>query len=208
MPVGVIACDVIPMSAVPPPLRPPRDAKRGRQVRLNAMFDKTIILVLSGLVAASVVARCSLERRVAVWMQRALGKRPRLFLLVLMQMGLLLSMCISNVTAPILLLSVVTLCCTSSVPCSYSRALLLGLAFSCNLGGMPTPISSPQNAVALEARGRRARDLVRRVARPCTSTRRVSHLRAMASATTAPTARRTSCRRSTSAPRRSSGRRR
>jgi phosphate transporter len=33
----------------------------------------------------------------------------------------------------------------------YSKALLLGLAFSCNLGGMLTPISSPQNAVALEA---------------------------------------------------------
>lgn len=153
VPVGVIACDVIPMSAVPSPLLG-HHATRSEAAKfvLNAMFDKTIILVLSGLVAASVVARCSLERRVAVWMQRALGKRPRLFLLVLMQMGLLLSMCISNVTAPILLLSVVTPV-LHELPssCSYSRALLLGLAFSCNLGGMLTPISSPQNAVALEA---------------------------------------------------------
>ena len=31
----------------------------------------------------------------------------------------------------------------------FSRALLLGLAFSCNLGGMITPIASPQNAIAL-----------------------------------------------------------
>ena len=31
----------------------------------------------------------------------------------------------------------------------FSRALLLGLAFACNLGGMITPIASPQNAIAL-----------------------------------------------------------
>lgn len=62
--------------------------------------------------------------------------------------GLFLSMCISNVTAPILLLSVV-LPILHELPSSsaYARALLFGLAFSCNLGGMLTPISSPQNAV-------------------------------------------------------------
>jgi len=31
----------------------------------------------------------------------------------------------------------------------YARALLLGLAFSCNIGGMMTPISSPQNVAAM-----------------------------------------------------------
>ena len=74
-----------------------------------------------------------------------------------MQLGLLLSMCISNVTAPILLLSVISpILHELPTSCCYSRALLLGLAFSCNLGGMLTPISSPQNAVALEALARAA----------------------------------------------------
>eukprot|EP00966_Prymnesium_polylepis_P047068 1090354-Prymnesium_polylepis.4 len=94
------------------------------------------------------------QLRLAVSLQQHLEKRPLLFLLVLMQLGLLLSMCISNVTAPILLLSVIqpTL---RELPAgsAYARALVLGLAFSCNLGGMLTPIASPQNAVALEALG-------------------------------------------------------
>ena len=72
-------------------------------------------------------------------------------IVVLMQLGLITSMCISNVTAPILLLSVIQPMLRELPSGSaYGRALTLGLAFSCNLGGMLTPIASPQNAVALE----------------------------------------------------------
>jgi len=69
-----------------------------------------------------------------------------------MLLGLLLSAAISNVTAPVLLLAVVQpLLQELPSDSRFSRALLLGLAFSCNLGGMITPIASPQNAIALVA---------------------------------------------------------
>ena len=32
----------------------------------------------------------------------------------------------------------------------YARAVLLGIAFSCNLGGMMTPIASMQNMLAMQ----------------------------------------------------------
>ena len=87
VPVGVVALDVLPLAAVPPVAggHSPTRSDVAKLV-LNSMFDKTILLVLSGLVAASVVARCSLERRLARFLQRSLGGRPRLFLLTLMEM--------------------------------------------------------------------------------------------------------------------------
>ena len=173
VPVLVVAANVIPAHAVPTtahgpshgagPLHdePSAAAAVGAVSRadvakfvLNSMFDKTIVLVLSGLVAASTVTRCQLELRMAAWLQRSLGHRPRLFMLAIMQLGLVASVCISNVTAPILLLSVIQPI-LRELPSSsrYARGLLLALAFACNLGGMLTPIASPQNAVALEALG-------------------------------------------------------
>lgn len=153
VPVLVVVANTIPHESVPS-AHPDGLVTRADTAKLvlNSMFDKTIILVLSGLVAASAVARCQLEVRLAVGLQQALGTRPRALLLALMHLGLFTSMCISNVTAPILLLSVIKpILLELPLGSNYARALLLGLAFSCNLGGMLTPISSPQNAVALEA---------------------------------------------------------
>lgn len=73
-------------------------------------------------------------------------------MLATMWLGLGLSALVSNVTAPLLLVEVLKpLLRDLPSDSRYSRALLLGLAFSCNVGGMMTPISSPQNVASLEA---------------------------------------------------------
>jgi phosphate transporter len=57
---------------------------------------------------------------------------------------------ISNIAAPVLLTSLLLPIVRDFGAASpYSRSLLLGLAFACNIGGMMSPISSPQNAIAL-----------------------------------------------------------
>jgi len=58
----------------------------------------------------------------------------------------------SNVTAPLLVGSVL-LPVLHEIPqkSRYLRSLLMGLAFSCNIGGMATPIASPQNTIAVSA---------------------------------------------------------
>jgi len=131
----------------------PADASA--RLLLGSMFDRVILLVLAGLTASAVVSRCQLELRLAVVLQRTLGRRPRLLILAIMHLGLVTSMLISNVTAPILLLAVVQpLLRELPSRCRYSKAVVLGLAFACNLGGMLPPISSPQNAGAVEALSR------------------------------------------------------
>jgi phosphate transporter len=79
-----------------------------------------------------------------------LGHSPRLFILAVMFLGLFLSMWISNHTAPILCTTILTPI-IQDLPqkCRFTKGLLLGLAFACNFGGMSTPISSLQNALAV-----------------------------------------------------------
>jgi len=132
---------------------PAMEAADAAKMLLSSMFGSPVILlVLAGLVAAAVVSRCQLELRLASALSEWLGRYPLAFMLVIMQLGLATSMCVSNVTAPILLLNVLTPLLREMPGGSrYAKALVLGLAFSCNLGGMLTPIASPQNAVALQA---------------------------------------------------------
>lgn len=118
---------------------------------LGVVFNDSLYLVLSGFVMSSVFSRCQLDCRAAAQLQRWLGNRPFLFMLALMFLGTGLSGLLSNVTAPLLLVEVIKpMIRDMPTDSRYSRALLLGLAFSCNIGGMITPISSPQNVAALE----------------------------------------------------------
>lgn len=71
-------------------------------------------------------------------------------LIVTMGLGMFLSMWISNVASPMLCVSLIHPVIESLPSTSpYIRALLLGIAIACNIGGMLTPIASPQNAIAL-----------------------------------------------------------
>ena len=117
---------------------------------LEHIFNHTTMLLLGGYTISSAFSRCQLELRLASWLQNSLGKYPRLFILAVMLLGLFLSMWISNHTAPILCATII-LPIVRDLPTEsrFSKSLLLGLAFACNFGGMMTPISSIQNALAV-----------------------------------------------------------
>lgn len=117
---------------------------------LDHIFNHTTMLLLGGYTISSAFSRCQLELRLASYLQIYLGQHPRLFILAVMLLGLFLSMWISNHTAPILCATII-LPVVRDLPTEsrFSKALLLGLAFSCNFGGMMTPISSLQNALAV-----------------------------------------------------------
>lgn len=118
---------------------------------LGAVFNESLYLVLCGFVISSIFSRCQLDSRAAAALQRALGHKPFLFMLAVMMLGVGLSALVSNVTAPLLLAEVLKpLLRDRPTDSRYSRALLLGLAFACNVGGMITPISSPQNVAAIQ----------------------------------------------------------
>ena len=121
------------------------------KIMLGKTFDHVQILVLGGLPIAKAMAKTNLEVEATMLLHRYTAHNPDLYLLGVMVLSCLMCSVVSNVAAPLLVLGVIqrTLWqfpAESTAP----QAILLALAVSCNLGGMLSPISSPQNAVALQ----------------------------------------------------------
>nr|CCA18653.1 divalent anion:Na symporter (DASS) family protein pu [Albugo laibachii Nc14] len=125
-------------------------AKKAAKKVMSLLVNHTTILIMGGYSISAAFGKCQIELYIAAALQRRFKKRPNLFLLAIMLMGLFLSMWISNHTAPVLCVSVL-LPIIRDFPTNsaYVKTLLVGLAFACNLGGMMTPISSLQNTLAV-----------------------------------------------------------
>lgn len=116
----------------------------------SKMFDHTIALVLGGFAISSAFSKFQFELHLATYIQSKTADRPYMFIFAFMLLGFVLSMFINNVAAPVLCLTVL-LPIIRDLPreSPFARCSLLALAFACNIGGMLTPISSPQNTVSL-----------------------------------------------------------
>ena len=116
----------------------------------NSILNHTSMLLLGGFAMSAAISRCGMEMQVASYLQQRLGDNPRMFILATMFFCLFLSLTLANHTAPILASSIV-MPIVKDLPSDsrFSKALLLGMAFACNFGGMLTPISSLQNVLAI-----------------------------------------------------------
>ncbi|KAG2225641.1 hypothetical protein INT45_012113 [Circinella minor] len=116
-----------------------------------SMFSGTIMMLLGGFALAAALSKYGIAKAFASHVLSRAGTRPRWVLLANMLVAGFLSMWISNVATPVLCFSLIdpilrTLADNSRVaPC-----LLLGIALASCIGGMTSPISSPQNIVTLE----------------------------------------------------------
>ncbi|KAI8141691.1 SPX domain-containing protein [Fennellomyces sp. T-0311] len=116
-----------------------------------AMFSGTIMMLLGGFALAGALSKYGIAKAFASHVLSRAGTRPRWVLLAIMFVAAFLSMWISNVATPVLCFSLIdpilrTLPDNSSVaPC-----LLLGIALASCIGGMTSPISSPQNIITLQ----------------------------------------------------------
>lgn len=132
------------------PTGTPLTADKASKAAFGFMFNDTIMLIIGGFSISAAFSKCNFELRLAAVIQRHFGDSPKLFLLAFMMLGAFLSCWISNIAAPVLLTTLLLPIVRDFGSTSpYARSLLLGLAFSCNIGGMMSPISSPQNAIAL-----------------------------------------------------------
>eukprot|EP00759_Apiculatamorpha_spiralis_P026188 PhF_6_TR29293/c0_g1_i1/m.42935/K14430/PHO87_91; phosphate transporter len=138
------------IGAIPDPVKGgTMSADASSNLLLNAMFNHVQILVLGGLSISKAFGKHGLEKVMARFIHDYTAHRPNLYFLMIMLLGALLSGFVSNVASPVLMLGVLQQTLWALPPGSGApQAILLGLAFSCNLGGMMTPIASPQNAVA------------------------------------------------------------
>ncbi|KPQ08536.1 MAG: solute carrier family 13 (sodium-dependent dicarboxylate transporter), member 2/3/5 [Rhodobacteraceae bacterium HLUCCA12] len=112
-----------------------------------------VFLFLGGFMLAMAVQRWGLHRRLAWQVLRLVGTRPaRLVLGVMVAVGFL-SMWISNTAAALLMLpvalSVIAVTEGGDAPAQrrFALALLLGLAYAANIGGVGTLIGTPPNAL-------------------------------------------------------------
>ncbi|MDX1387546.1 MAG: DASS family sodium-coupled anion symporter [Acidobacteriota bacterium] len=121
-----------------------------------ASFGHPIIfLFLGSFLIAAAMARHGLDRRIALFVlsRSWVGERRARILLAFGAIAAFLSMWMSN-TATTAMMLPIGLGVLAALPGEggsggYSTALMLMIAFSCNIGGIATPVGTPPNLIAL-----------------------------------------------------------
>lgn len=125
--------------------------KEATKYIFSAMWTPVIMLLLGGFAVAAALSKYGIAKRMATFVLSRAGTRPRTVLLTNMFVAMFASMWISNVAAPVLCYSIIQpLLRNLPTGSKFSKALILGIALASNIGGMASPIASPQNIIALE----------------------------------------------------------
>ncbi len=118
---------------------------------MSPFFSDIIMLFLGGLLLAQAGSKYRIDSMVASIVLRATGGKPSLVLLGMMVAGANLSMWMSNTATTAMMLIIAVAITRNLDPKSkkFKKALFLGIPFSCNIGGMGSPIGTPPNAIAV-----------------------------------------------------------
>ncbi|KAH8687245.1 SPX domain-containing protein [Tricladium varicosporioides] len=127
------------------------DASAATKYIFAAMWTPVIMLLLGGFTVAAALSKYHIAKRIATFVLSKAGTRPRTVLVTNMFVAAFASMWISNVAAPVLCFSIIQpMLRNLPADSTMSKALILGIALASNIGGMLSPIASPQNIVALQ----------------------------------------------------------
>ncbi len=121
---------------------------------------RLIFLFMGGFLIAVAMQKWDLHKRIALYIIRSIGTGPKQIVLGFMVASGFLSMWISNTATTMMMaaigLAVVSYLATASeeepqvegkLQTNFGVALMLGIAYSCSIGGMGTIIGSPPNAL-------------------------------------------------------------
>ncbi|CAH1759858.1 7196_t:CDS:2 [Entrophospora sp. SA101] len=127
------------------------DAHLATKQIFAAMFSPVIMLLLGGFAIAGALSKYHIAKMMATLVLSKAGTKPSSVLLANMFVATFASMWISNVAAPVLCFSLIQPI-LRNLPSnvSFGRCLIIGIALASNVGGMASPISSPQNIIAIE----------------------------------------------------------
>ncbi|KAI8331241.1 Sodium/sulfate symporter [Chlamydoabsidia padenii] len=155
----------------------PISASAASKAVFGAMFSSTIMMLLGGFALAAALGKYGIAKAFATHVLSRAGTRPRWVLLAIMLVAGFLSMWISNVATPVLCFSLIEPLLrtlpggyeddddndddsamekprlkpsTSSSSSVVGSCLILGIALASCIGGMTSPISSPQNIITLQ----------------------------------------------------------
>ncbi|KAJ7112844.1 SPX domain-containing protein [Mycena crocata] len=128
---------------------PPPDATK---YIFSVMFSPTIMLLIGGFTISSALSKTAIDRVLITRVLSLAGTRPSTVLLAFMGVSCFASMWISNVAAPTLCFTLIRPILRTLPPkSSFGPCLILAIALAANIGGQSSPISSPQNLIALQA---------------------------------------------------------
>ncbi|KAJ3327405.1 low-affinity phosphate transporter [Blyttiomyces sp. JEL0837] len=126
------------------------DAKSAAKKVFSDMFSPVIMLLLGGFSLAAALSKHHLAKGLASIILGNAGSQPKFILLANMFVSTFMSMWISNVAAPVLCFSLIQPILRNLPSRSpYAKCLIMGIALAANVGGMASPISSPQNIIAM-----------------------------------------------------------
>jgi sodium-dependent dicarboxylate transporter 2/3/5 len=119
--------------------------------------NPVIYLFLGGFIIALALEHCGLHRRLAIGILRVAGTRPGPLIFGFMLATAFVSMWVSNTATVVMMLPMATaVIALASVPeqattpahaDAFPTALLLGIAYAANIGGLGTLIGTPPNAL-------------------------------------------------------------
>lgn len=116
------------------------------------MLSPAILLLLGGFTLAAALTKTEIAKRLAGVVLGYAGESPSILLLCIMLVSWGSSTCVTNIAAPPLCFGLLSpLFRPLGAENPLCRALVMGIAVSANLGGMTTPIASPQNIFAIQA---------------------------------------------------------
>ncbi|KAK9761453.1 low-affinity phosphate transporter, partial [Basidiobolus ranarum] len=142
---------IVPLGIMRNPDGTQMAAKAASKVVFQSMFSGTIMMLLGGFALAAALSKYGIAKAFASHVLSRAGTRPRWVLLAIMFVAAFLSMWISNVATPVLCCSLIDpIMRTLSDNSPVARCLLLGIALASCIGGMTSPISSPQNIVTIQ----------------------------------------------------------
>ncbi|AMD21453.1 HER174Cp [Eremothecium sinecaudum] len=117
---------------------------------LSSMWSSVIMLLLGGFTLASALSKYNIAKVLSTHVLASAGTEPKAVLLTTMFLATFTSMWVSNVAAPVLCYSIVQpLLRTMPKGSHFGKSLILGIALASNIGGMASPIASPQNIFAI-----------------------------------------------------------
>ena len=126
-------------------------SKEATKVVFASMWTPVIMLLLGGFTIAAALSKYLIAKKLATFILSKAGTKARTVLITNMFVALFLSMWISNVAAPVLCFSIIQpMLRNLPADSNMSKALILGIALASNMGGAASPISSPQNIIALQ----------------------------------------------------------
>lgn len=126
------------------------DSTEASKYILSTMWNSVILLLLGGFTIAASLTKFNIAKLISTWILSNAGTNPSVVLLTIMSIALFSSMWVSNVAAPVLCFSLIQpLLRTLPKGSRFNKALIMGIALASNIGGMASPIASPQNMIAI-----------------------------------------------------------